>query len=56
MLLNIFILQVNVGYASDVMVMSFTHTGEPGFCLYVPSEYALHIYDKLMSVSTFVIY
>lgn len=40
----------NVGYASDVMVMSFTHTGEPGYCLYVPSEYALHVYYKLMQV------
>ena len=43
--------KVNVGYASDVMVMSFTHTGEPGYCLFVPSEYALHVYDKLMTVS-----
>jgi len=42
--------KVNVGYASDVMVMSFTHTGEPGYCLYVPSEYALHVYDRLMTV------
>lgn len=42
--------KVNVGYASDVMVMSFTHTGEPGYCLYVPSEYALHVYYKLMQV------
>ncbi|KAL1492487.1 hypothetical protein ABEB36_010737 [Hypothenemus hampei] len=42
-------LKVNVGYASDVMVMSFTHTGEPGYCLYIPSEYALHIYYKLMT-------
>lgn len=46
----------NVGYASDVMVMSFTHTGEPGFCLYVPSEYALHIYYKLMTVSALLCY
>ncbi|XP_063223362.1 pyruvate dehydrogenase phosphatase regulatory subunit, mitochondrial-like isoform X2 [Bacillus rossius redtenbacheri] len=42
--------KINVGYASDVMVMSFTHTGEPGYCLYVPSEYALHAYDRLISV------
>nr|CAD7592919.1 unnamed protein product [Timema genevievae] len=42
--------KVNVGYASDVMVMSFTHTGEPGYCLYIPSEYALHVYDRLMMV------
>ncbi|KOC68604.1 Pyruvate dehydrogenase phosphatase regulatory subunit, mitochondrial [Habropoda laboriosa] len=32
---------VNVAYASDVMVMSFTNTGESGYCLYIPSEYAL---------------
>ncbi|CAH0562194.1 unnamed protein product [Brassicogethes aeneus] len=42
--------KVNIGYASDVMVMSFTHTGEPGYCLHVPSEYALHVYYKLMTV------
>ncbi|EZA58771.1 hypothetical protein DMN91_009213 [Ooceraea biroi] len=41
---------VNVAYASDVMVMAFTHTGEPGYCLYIPSEYALHIYSTLMAV------
>jgi len=32
------------------MMMAFTHTGEPGFCLYIPSEYALHVYDRLISV------
>lgn len=42
--------KLNIGYASDVMIMSFTHTGMPGYCLYVPSEYALHVYDRLMSV------
>lgn len=44
-------MKVNVGYASDVMVMSFTHTGEPGYCLYVPSEYALHVYYRLITVN-----
>lgn len=48
---EIFIVQnMDVGYASDVMVMAFTHTGEPGYCLYVPSEYALHVYDRLIKV------
>lgn len=42
--------KVNVGFASDVMLMSYTHTGEPGYCLYVPSEYALHVYDKIMTI------
>ncbi|XP_017884965.1 pyruvate dehydrogenase phosphatase regulatory subunit, mitochondrial-like [Ceratina calcarata] len=41
---------VNVAYASDVMVLSFTHTGESGYCLYIPSEYALHVYSRLMEV------
>ena len=41
--------KINLAYASDVMIMSFTHTGEQGYCLYVPSEYALHVYDRLMS-------
>lgn len=30
--------------------MSFTHTGESGYCLYIPSEYALHVYSRLMEV------
>ncbi|KAG8225026.1 hypothetical protein J437_LFUL000003 [Ladona fulva] len=44
--------KVNVGYASDVMVMAFTNTGEPGYSLYIPSEYALHVYERLMKVGT----
>lgn len=32
------------------MMMAFTHTGEPGFCLYIPSEYALHVYDRFITV------
>ncbi|XP_058445878.1 pyruvate dehydrogenase phosphatase regulatory subunit, mitochondrial-like isoform X1 [Malaya genurostris] len=42
--------KLNIGYASDVMFMTFTHTGMPGYCMYVPSEYALHVYDRLMTV------
>lgn len=42
--------KVNVGYASDVLVLSYTHTGEPGYCLYIPSEYAIHVYEELMKV------
>lgn len=30
------------------MVVSVTQTGEPGYSLYVPTESALHLYDKLM--------
>ncbi|XP_023222098.1 pyruvate dehydrogenase phosphatase regulatory subunit, mitochondrial-like [Centruroides sculpturatus] len=42
--------EMNVGYASEVMVMGFNNTGEPGYSLYVPSEYALHVYDRLATV------
>lgn len=30
--------------------MGFTHTGEPGYSLYIPSEYAIHVYSRLMEV------
>lgn len=43
--------QINVGFASDILVLSFSHTGDKnGFCLYVPTEYALHVYDELIKV------
>jgi len=42
--------EANVGYASGVMVMAVTNTGEPGYSLYIPSEFALQIYDNLMKV------
>jgi len=32
------------------MVLSATNTGEPGYSLYIPSEYAVHVYDQLMRV------
>ncbi|KAI5738178.1 hypothetical protein M8J77_003944 [Diaphorina citri] len=42
--------RTDIGYASDVKLMGFTHTGEPGYCLYIPSEYALHVYQKIMTL------
>ena len=42
--------EVNVGYASGIMVLAVTNTGEPGYSLYIPSEFALQIYDNLMKV------
>jgi glycine cleavage system aminomethyltransferase T len=44
---------VNMGYASGVMVFAVTQTGEPGYSLYIPSEYALHLYNKIMTVRAF---
>jgi len=42
--------EVNVGYASDVLMLSFTHMGEPGYTLIIPSEYTIHVYDQIMKV------
>jgi len=42
--------EVNIGYASGIMTMGFTNVGEPGYALYVPAEYALHIYNRIMTV------
>ena len=42
---------VKMGYASGVMVLAITNTGERGYSIYIPSEYALHLYDKIMTVS-----
>lgn len=33
--------EMSVGYANGIRVMSMTHTGEPGFMLYIPIEVSL---------------
>uniref|UniRef100_A0A7N8WVC2 Pyruvate dehydrogenase phosphatase regulatory subunit, mitochondrial n=2 Tax=Mastacembelus armatus TaxID=205130 RepID=A0A7N8WVC2_9TELE len=48
--LSMFCKEMSVGYANGIRVMSMTHTGEPGFMLYIPIEYALHVYNEVMSV------
>lgn len=40
--------EINLGNASGIKAMRLTHTGEDGFMLYIPSEYALHVYDTLL--------
>ncbi|CAF0873182.1 unnamed protein product, partial [Didymodactylos carnosus] len=40
--------EIDVGFASHIYAMRLTHTGEDGFMLYVPSEYALCLYDLLI--------
>uniref|UniRef100_A0A8C1WYF5 Pyruvate dehydrogenase phosphatase regulatory subunit, mitochondrial n=1 Tax=Cyprinus carpio TaxID=7962 RepID=A0A8C1WYF5_CYPCA len=47
---SLFCKEMSVGYANGIRVMSMTHTGEPGFMLYMPIEYALHVYNEVMSV------
>lgn len=35
--------EMSVGYANGIRVMSMTHTGEPGFMLYIPIEVNSHL-------------
>lgn len=34
----LYLQEMSVGYANGIRVMSMTHTGEPGFMLYIPIE------------------
>ncbi|NXN20146.1 PDPR phosphatase, partial [Indicator maculatus] len=47
---SLFCKEMSVGYANGIRVMSITHTGEPGFVLYIPIEYALHVYNEVMNM------
>uniref|UniRef100_UPI00358FDB76 pyruvate dehydrogenase phosphatase regulatory subunit, mitochondrial n=1 Tax=Myxine glutinosa TaxID=7769 RepID=UPI00358FDB76 len=42
--------EMSMGYATGIRAISTTHTGEPGFVLYIPIEYALYIYNEMMGV------
>lgn len=48
--------EINIAYASGVLVLSFTHTGEPGYTLIIPAEYTLHIYRQLMKASYSIVW
>lgn len=39
---------IDVGNASNIIAMRLTHCGEDGFVMYIPSEYALHVYETLV--------
>ncbi|GAB6031167.1 hypothetical protein CHUAL_007971 [Chamberlinius hualienensis] len=41
--------EMDVGLASHIRVMNLTHTGELGWILYIPNEFALHVYGRLIS-------
>lgn len=32
------------------MAVAVTQTGETGYSLYIPSDHALHLYDRIMTV------
>lgn len=39
--------ELDVGSASGIRTMNLTHTGELGYVLYIPNEFALHVYSRL---------
>ncbi|KAJ0184007.1 hypothetical protein K1T71_000430 [Dendrolimus kikuchii] len=42
--------EIDVGLANGIRAMNLTHTGELGYVLYIPNEFALHVYHRLMTV------
>ncbi|CAL1294307.1 unnamed protein product [Larinioides sclopetarius] len=40
--------ELNIGVANNIKTFHQTHTGELGYVMYIPNEYALHVYDELM--------
>lgn len=39
---------LDVGLANGIRTMNLTHTGELGYVLYIPNEFALHVYTSLI--------
>uniref|UniRef100_A0A2P2HYX7 Pyruvate dehydrogenase phosphatase regulatory subunit n=1 Tax=Hirondellea gigas TaxID=1518452 RepID=A0A2P2HYX7_9CRUS len=39
--------EIDLGFANGIRAMNLTHTGELGWVLYVPNEFALHVYESL---------
>lgn len=39
--------ELDVGSANGIRAMNLTHTGELGYVLYVPNEFALHVYSRI---------
>lgn len=40
---------MSVGYANGIRVMSMTHTGEPGFMLYIPIEVQSYTHTEIFN-------
>lgn len=39
--------ELDVGLANGIRTFNLTHTGEVGYVLYIPNEFALHVYSEL---------
>jgi len=46
--MNVLIFSQDIGCAPDILTMNMTHTGELGYVFYIPTEFALHVYDELV--------
>lgn len=42
--------ELDVGSANGIRALNLTHTGELGYVLYIPNEFALHVYQRLWDV------
>lgn len=40
--------EIDVGLANGIRALNLTHTGEIGYVLYIPNEFALHVYSTLL--------
>lgn len=40
--------ELDVGLANGIRAFNLTHTGELGYVLYIPNEFALHVYTRLI--------
>lgn len=40
---------LDIGMANGIRTMNLTHTGELGYVMYIPNEFALHVYNQLLS-------
>ena len=45
----------DIGCAPDILTMNMTHTGELGYVFYIPTEFALHVYDELVEAGKVII-
>ncbi|XP_074028153.1 pyruvate dehydrogenase phosphatase regulatory subunit, mitochondrial isoform X1 [Leptinotarsa decemlineata] len=39
---------LDIGLANGIRTMNLTHTGELGYVMYIPNEFALHVYSSLV--------
>lgn len=39
---------LDIGLANGIRAFNLTHTGELGYVLYIPNEFALHVYSRLL--------